>query len=149
MNTEQIVLGAMLKSKDAADIVLISLTQRDFQDTANRQIFAAMQNLYQHRSPIDLVTVDKQLTELGKLEDVGGAAYLVELKNATSKFFCDNIIAYISTVKKESERRKRLLRIQFKDGGYADVDPANVIIINADSVKAIRPITSDESEVEP
>lgn len=148
MSAEHAVLGAMLKSKDAAQMALMTLSQNDFQDVANRQIFAAMQNLYQHHNPIDLVTVDEQLTRQGKLDDVGGAAYLVELNNKTDTFFCDNILACIASVKEKSERRKRLLRIQFKDGGYADVDPANVIIINADSIKAIRPITSDESEVE-
>ena len=148
MTPEKIILGAMLKSKKAAEIILISLTQKDFQDAANRQIFAAMQNLYKNHSSIDLVTVDEQLTQWGKLDDVGGAAYLVELNNKTTDFFCTNIVAIIASVKEKSEKRRRLLRIQFKDGSYADVDPVNVIIINADSIKAIRPITSDESEVE-
>lgn len=148
MNAEQAVLGAMLKSKDAADIALISLVPNDFQDAANRLIFAAMQSLNQHCRPIDLVTVDEQLTKFGKLDEVGGAAYLVELNNKGSDIICNNVVPLVVTMKKEMKQRKNLMRIQFTDGGYADVDPERVIIINAASIKAIRPITGDESEVE-
>ena len=156
MNAEQAVLGAMLKSKDAAHEALDLLVARDFLDPANMQIFLAMDTLNRHESPIDLVTLDEQLTRWGRLDEVGGASYLVELARSVPD--AENINAYIAIVLERSprttgksapvEKPKILMRIQFTDGGYADVDPEKDIIINAASIKAIRPITSDESEVE-
>lgn len=156
MTAEQAVLGAMLKSKDAAHEALDLLVARDFLDPANMQIFLAMDTLNRHESPIDLVTLDEQLTRWGRLDEVGGAQYLIELVRAAPD--PENINAYIAIVLERSprttgksapvEKPKILMRIQFTDGGYADVDPERAIIINAASIKAIRPITSDESEVE-
>src|SRR5699024_7143661 len=80
--SERSVLGAMLRSREAALLAMETLQPEDFYDPANRDIYAAMQALASASQPIDLVTLDGELSRRGKLESVGGAAYLVELSRS-------------------------------------------------------------------
>ena len=75
--SERSVLGAMLRSREAALIAVENLKPEDFYDPANREIYSAMQSMATVSRPIDLVTLDEELTRRGKLDAVGGAAYLV------------------------------------------------------------------------
>lgn len=54
---------------------------KDFYEEKNGKIFHAMTSLYQHHSPIDLLTVTAELRKSKDLRSVGGAAYLSELTN--------------------------------------------------------------------
>ena len=80
--SERSVLGAMLRSREAALLAIETLQPGDFYDPANREIYAAMQTLATAARPIDLVTLDEELTRRGKLDAVGGAAYLIELSRS-------------------------------------------------------------------
>jgi replicative DNA helicase len=50
---------------------------------AHARVYAAMLDLFEHREPIDVVTVAEALTRAGELEAVGGAGYLSNLGNDT------------------------------------------------------------------
>ncbi|MBQ6374354.1 MAG: replicative DNA helicase [Clostridia bacterium] len=102
--SERSVLGSMLRSADAALIALESLTPEDFYDPANREIFSAMRYMSSSSRPIDLVTLDEELTRRGKLDAVGGAPYLVELSQSVPS--SSNVQAYIRIVDEKSTLRK-------------------------------------------
>ena len=53
---------------------------------------------------IDLVTLDEELTRRGKLESVGGAAYLIELSRSVPS--AANARAYIRIVDEKATLRK-------------------------------------------
>ena len=72
--SERSVLGAMLRSRQAAQVGVESLGPDDFYDPANREIFAAMCTMAAESRPIDLVTLDEELSRRGRLDAVGGAA---------------------------------------------------------------------------
>ena len=102
--SERSVLGAMLRSHEAALLALETLQPGDFYDPANREIYAAMQAITVSGQPIDLVTLDEELSRRGKLDAVGGAAYLVELSRSVPSAV--NARAYIRIVDEKSTLRK-------------------------------------------
>ena len=104
VESERSVLGAMMRSRDAAMIALESLTDEDFYDPANREIFAAMSRLSASLSAIDLITLDAELSRKGRLEAVGGAAYLVELSRSVPS--AANVKAYVQVVDENSTLRR-------------------------------------------
>lgn len=102
--SERSVLGAMLRSREAALLAIETLQPDDFYDPANREVYSAMQTISSASRPIDLVTLDEELTRRGKLETVGGAAYLVELSRCVPSAV--NAQAYIRIVDEKSTLRK-------------------------------------------
>lgn len=102
--SERGVLGAMLRANEAALLAFESLTDDDFFDPANREIFSAMRTLSESGRAIDLVTLDAELARRGKLESVGGAQYLIELARAVPS--ASNIQAYIRVVDEKSTLRR-------------------------------------------
>lgn len=102
--SERSVLGAMLRAREAALLAIESLTPDDFYDPANREVFSAMLSMAMSSKAIDLVTLDEELSRRGKLDAVGGAAYLIELSRSVPS--AANIQAYIRIVDEKSTLRK-------------------------------------------
>ena len=102
--SERSVLGAMLRSREAAMIALENLRAEDFYDPANREIYSAMQAMAAVSRPIDLITLDEELTRRGKLDSVGGAAYLIDLTRSVPT--TANVMAYIRIVDEKSTLRR-------------------------------------------
>ena len=103
-DAEKSVLGSMLLSHNAALMAVESLKEEDFYDPAHREIFAAMAYLGSLSRPIDLVTLESELGRRGKLEGVGGFAYLIELSRFVPS--AANVQAYIKIVDEKSTLRK-------------------------------------------
>lgn len=108
--SERSVLGSMLRSNEAALLAFESLSDEDFFDPANREVFSAMRALSQAGRAIDLVTLDAELTRRGRLEAVGGAQYLIELMRAVPS--AANVHAYIRIVDEKSTLRKLIAAAQ-------------------------------------
>lgn len=54
---EEAVLGAMMVNTESVDQVVDLLTPQSFYDLRNRSIFEAMMDLFNERTPIDMLTV--------------------------------------------------------------------------------------------
>lgn len=104
IESERSVLGAMFRSAGAVTVATEKLMPSDFSDPANREVFSAMVTIAFNNKPVDLVTVDEELTRLGKLEAVGGGAYLVQLARSVPS--AGNVEAYIKIVLEKSNLRK-------------------------------------------
>ena len=115
---ERSVLGAMLRSKAAAQAGLDGLGAGDFFDPGNREIFDAMRTVADGWQAVDLVTVDQELTRRGKLEAVGGAAYLIELTQGVPS--AANVGAYIGIVKGLAKRRAAIQAAEALAQGLKD-----------------------------
>ncbi|MEM6264906.1 MAG: replicative DNA helicase [Bacteroidota bacterium] len=79
LDIEEAVLGALLLEKDALHQIIDALKPEMFYKAANREIYEAIQSLFQQSQPIDLLTVKDFLRKAGKLEQIGGAFYLASL----------------------------------------------------------------------
>ena len=102
--SEKSVLGAMIRSREAALLAIETLSPDDFYDPANREVYSAMLSMATASREIDLVTLDEELTRRGKLDANGGAAYLVELSRSVPSAV--NVQAYIRIVDEKSTLRK-------------------------------------------
>lgn len=78
---ERCVLGAILLDKDALIDVAEFLRPAYFYEEAHALIYSAMLSLFEKHEPVDVVTLTAEIKKLGKLKNVGGAAYLSELLN--------------------------------------------------------------------
>ena len=76
---EEAVLGAMMVNADSVDQVMDMLKPEAFYDIKNRCIFQAMFQLFNERSPIDMLTVVEKMKQDGTLGEVGGPARLAAL----------------------------------------------------------------------
>lgn len=101
---ERSVLGAMLRSADAVMLAQESLKEDDFYDPILREIFSAMLYLSARSRPVDIVTLDEELTRRGRLEAIGGTQFLIDLSRSVPA--ASNISAYIRIVDEKSTLRK-------------------------------------------
>ena len=101
---ERSVLGAMLRSADAVMLAQESLKEDDFYDPILREIFSAMLYLSARSRPVDIVTLDEELTRRGRLETIGGTQFLIDLSRSVPA--ASNIGAYIRIVDEKSTLRK-------------------------------------------
>ena len=136
--SERGVLGAMLRSARAAQTALESLRADDFYDPANREIFGAMEAIAAESRPIDLVTLDEELTRRGRLDAVGGSGYLVELSTGVPA--AENVSAYIRIVDENATLRRLIAAAeQIMQDSYSGEKENQEILESAE--KAIYDIT--------
>jgi len=80
-DAEESVLGALLLDRDAIIAVAEFLDPTDFYDERHKTIYECCLELYEDRTPIDVLTVAEKLKKRKVLKKVGGAGYLAELTN--------------------------------------------------------------------
>jgi replicative DNA helicase len=82
LDAEMAVLGAMLLSpQDAGSQARERLSEQHFYHSAHRVIFREISALQDALQAVDQVTLMQRLADRKQLEEVGGAAYLVDLVN--------------------------------------------------------------------
>jgi replicative DNA helicase len=90
---------------DVAD----ELDEEDFYDPKNKLIFKAMLDLQNEGKAIDLTTVLTNLTNNGKLDAAGGAAYLTEV--SSHSYTTSYVDSYVELVKSTSLKRHTIERL--------------------------------------
>ncbi|MDO4571724.1 MAG: replicative DNA helicase [Clostridia bacterium] len=103
-DAERSVLGSMLIDVNALEIALEQLRAEDFYLPAHEAAFAAMRDLRNAGSSVDLVTLTNALDKHGQLERAGGAAYLSELMSFVPT--AANAQHYIEIVEEKSTQRQ-------------------------------------------
>ena len=104
LEAERSVLGSLLLDKDAVIQIVDLLIPEDFYDPINGEIYRSIIELFNKRSPIDLLTLSNDLKEKGKLEMVGSEPYLAELTNEVPT--ASHAFQYGLIVKRKSTLRK-------------------------------------------
>jgi replicative DNA helicase len=79
--SEEAVLGAILINPEAYYDVAQFLKPEDFYIHRNKWIWEAMVNLFEQRTPLDMLTISEELERNGYLAELGGPAYLTSLIN--------------------------------------------------------------------
>ena len=100
---EQAVLGSMLVDKDAVIASIEILKPSDFYREDNKEIYAAMLELYNLGKPIDMITLKEQLLLRSTLEKVGGIGYIATLIDTVPT--TSNIENYVKIVEEKSVLR--------------------------------------------
>ena len=127
IEAERSVLGAMLQDENAVSQTAEQLRADDFYQPAHAEIYSAMLELHQQSKPVDLVTVDAELSRRGTLEGTGGTAYLVELSQFVPT--TANVRAYIDIVAEKSTLRKLIGASQgISQEAYAQQEPLQDVL---------------------
>lgn len=100
---ERSVLGAILLDEKYLRDAMAELVPTDFFLSENRVVYSCMLSLYEANKPIDAVLIMEELQRTGKLEGIGGAAYLTALPEGLPKV--TNVPFYAKIVKENSVYR--------------------------------------------
>lgn len=107
IEAEQGVLAAMmLGDARALDEIVDYLAPEDFYREAHKVIYAHIQNLHHAGKPIDNITLIDALKTSGKLDDIGGIAYITSL--ASSMPTTANIKYHADIVRDKSRLRRMI-----------------------------------------
>ncbi len=104
IDAERSVLGALMLDKDAIIKVANLIRIGDFYKDIHNLIYEAMNELYEKRDPIDVLSLSNRLEEKGQLDKIGGSSYLTNLVNFVPS--SSNIAHYAKVVQKKSTLRK-------------------------------------------
>lgn len=107
-DAEASVLGGVLLSNETLAL-LDHLEVDDFYDHKNKVVFAAMRNLEAAGRPIDIVTLEHEVSRGGKLEALGGVAYLGELTLRVPTV--DNVEEYARIVRADHITRQVMVML--------------------------------------
>lgn len=145
LDAEAAILGGVLIRNEVLGL-LPHLEVDDFYDPRHRAVFAAMRNLEAGMRPIDVVLVEEELQRVGKLDPIGGLAFLAEL--ALRVPAPDNVVHYAEVVKQHRVSRETALRlgdvIEQIYGGMFDGDAPGDDAVAA-GLEALRGITLSKS----
>lgn len=104
---EEAVIGSILTSPDLFRELGLWLTPADFYLTRHAVLWETFARLYKDGLPIDLTTLHEDLKQRGKLDDIGGPAYLIHLiGNTPNSMHAD---AYGMLVQRAATRRHLLI----------------------------------------
>ncbi len=106
LDAEASILGGILLRNDVL-VNLENLEVEDFYDQRHRIVFQGIRNLEATAKPIDVVTLENEVEKSGKLDAIGGVAFLGEL--ALRVPTADNVVAYAEIVADKSQARKLAL----------------------------------------
>ncbi|MCX2472014.1 replicative DNA helicase [Citrobacter freundii] len=119
IEAEQSVLGGLMLENQRWDDVAEIVSEQDFSSRPHRSIFSAMRSLVANQFPIDLITLAEHIENEGegKLDSLGGFAYLAELSKNTPS--AANIIAYAQIVRERAVIREMIkVANEITEAGY-------------------------------
>lgn len=117
LEAEQSILGGLMLDNEKWDYVSEHVNVADFFSRSHRAIFNEMQNLLEQNKPIDLITLSESLEIQGKLDGIGGFAYLAEIAKNTPSV--ENINAYADIVRERAVIREMISAAnKIADAGY-------------------------------
>lgn len=103
IEAEKSVLGSILIDNTVMAEIAEMLMPEDFYRASHKLIFEAMLELYKKSDAIDYITLTEVLTNNGKLEDVGGLAYVMALTTLVPT--AGNVKYYAEIVANNSTKR--------------------------------------------
>jgi replicative DNA helicase len=81
LDLEEAVLGAMMLEQYAINKVIDILQPEMFYKQSHQHIYAAIKSLFGKSEPVDILTVNQELSKEGVLDIVGGSYYIMQLTN--------------------------------------------------------------------
>lgn len=149
------VLGALLLDKDAIVEIAEFLEERHFYNTKHQKIYKAMLELFEERTPIDVLTLSERLKKNKDLKNIGGTTYLGELANkvptAAHIEHYGKIVKDLATKRELMSVASRLFDLSFDDGQSATeiLDRAETEVFSLTQhhiAKSFTPVKSTLSE---
>ncbi len=127
---EQAALGAMLLDTEAVMSVVSYLKTGDFYSNANRRVYEAILNLFNHGRKADIITISDELQQSGELDAAGGRAYIASL---TSVVPTSANVDYYAKIIQDCSLRRSMLRIsgEVTAGSYDETTDSRLTLEKA------------------
>jgi replicative DNA helicase len=138
VDAEEAVLGSVLIHPETIFDLLPFLKTDDFFIVRHQWIWETLCDLHERRDPIDYLTVVQDLEQRGRLEEVGGAAYVLGLANKSPSAL--NAEGYGRIVERMAIRR-RLIDAAGKIARAAHSDETNIDEVVSQSEQAVFEVT--------
>lgn len=144
VEAEEAVLGSILLDKGALYDVVTFLQPGDFFLVKNEWVYAAILALHKRGEHIDYLTVIEELRNAGRLDELGGAAYITYLINNTpTSLYADT---YGRIVERAAVRRRlqraasEIAMLAQSENQPVDValDMASALLANVSQVRQLR-----------
>jgi len=114
---EQAVLGAMMRSPQQVDDIKLRLKSEDFYHAQHQLMYEAMLSLVDRQTAIDSTTLTSVLHDYGRLEEVGGAPYVLAVFESVTTL--EHTEHYVNLMVEKSMSRKVIERAhQLIDAAY-------------------------------
>ncbi len=107
LEAERTVLGGILVQNQNLNVILSVLKPEDFYKEAHRTILERAAALIDKGQPVDLLTLSEDLKRAGKLDEVGGSAYLSSLLDGVPRSL--NVEYYARIIKEKALLRRLIL----------------------------------------
>lgn len=131
IEAEKCVVGSILIDKNAIVKIADFIHTDDFYYDPHAIVFGAMLELFNRRSPIDLLTIASLLRDKKKLEEIGGESYLAALTAGVPT--ASHIVQYALIVKHKATLRRLLEAGDEITGlGYNETDALEEILEQAE-----------------
>jgi replicative DNA helicase len=111
LDAEMALLGSIMLRPEGLHDIVDFIKPDSFYSEKHRIIFETMLELFNKRSPIDLLSISNRLKEKGWLDQIGGNTYLTELVNIVPT--SSNIHYYAEIVR--ARMLKNLLKFSVKN----------------------------------
>ncbi|MBE0478358.1 replicative DNA helicase [Candidatus Aerophobetes bacterium] len=127
LEAERCVLGVMLLEKEALPRVIQIIDNPDvFYSDIHKITYEGILKLFDSNSPVDLITLREEFRKQGKLEKIGGSAYLVDLVNSV---ITTANVEYYANIVKEKYILRNLLRASYEIASLSYEDSLDLEII--------------------
>ena len=132
IEAEEAILGAVLVNPETLSKVSDVITPASFYKPAHRYIYEAMIQLFNSGDNIDIVSVSDVLNYNGKLEAIGGRAYINDLAENT---ITTSNIAYYAKIIQEKAVKRALINAgsEIVSKGY-DLEPSDESLEQAEKL---------------
>jgi len=118
VEAEASILGGIILRNEVLSH-LDTIEVEDFYDNRHKVVFQAIRNLEAAAKPIDVVTLEVEIEKAGKLDAIGGVAFLGELTLRVPTV--DNVVTYAEIVTDKHQARKLMLAAgEISERGYDD-----------------------------
>ena len=134
---EEGVLGAIMLENDCLQTIIDILTPESFYSPKHNLIYAAILDLYNENSPVDLLTVTAKLTEKKHITSCGGAFYISQLTNRVAS---SANAEYHARIVQQKHIQRCLIKLghEIEKSGYEDgIDVFNQIEYVVQRISAI------------
>jgi len=108
LDAEASVLGGIILRNEVLD-ELYGLEVNAFFELKHQVVFTAMRNLRARSTPIDVVTLETEIEREGKLDAIGGIAFLGQLCLQVPT--ADNVVAYAASVETLYRNRRAIFTL--------------------------------------
>ena len=124
---ERSVLGAVMLNREVLFDVLEEVEADDFYNTAHKEIFNAVNQLYRDNKAVDVLTVSEELKKRGVLQMAGGRAYVAQLTLDVPSTV--NAVEYAKIVSEKAILRRMIAASEdITDKGYkATMDATEIL----------------------